>query len=49
MRVICLEYHSELVRLPVAPLLACDTAKVLDPLTAHEPLNRKLPETSGNS
>jgi hypothetical protein len=32
MRVICLE-QGEPVRLPVAPLLACDTAKVLAALT----------------
>ena len=34
------------LRLPVAPLLAGDTAKVLAALTGHEPLNRKPPETS---
>jgi hypothetical protein len=37
------------LRLPVAPLLAGDTAKVLAALTGHEPLNRKPPETSVNS
>ena len=36
------------LRMPVAPLLASDTAKVLDALTGHEPLNRKPPETSVN-
>ena len=35
--------------MPVAPLLAGDTAKVLAALTGHEPLNRKPPETSVNS
>jgi Uma2 family endonuclease len=34
------------LRLPVAPLLAGDTAKVLAALTGHEPLNKKPPETS---
>jgi len=37
------------LRLPVAPLLACDTAKVLEALTGHEPLKRKPPETSVKS
>jgi hypothetical protein len=37
------------LRLPVAPLLAGDTAKVLAALIGHEPLNRKPPETSVNS
>jgi hypothetical protein len=37
------------LRLPVAPLLAGDTAKVLEALTGHEPLNRKPPETSVKS
>src|ERR1035437_2862085 len=37
------------LQLLVAPLLACDTAKVLAALTEHEPLNRKPPETSVNS
>jgi len=37
------------LRLPVAPLLAGDTAKVLAALTGHEPLNRKPPKTSVNS
>src|ERR1035437_8814645 len=37
------------LRLPVAPLLAGDTAKVLAALTGHEPLNKKPPETSVNS
>ena len=37
------------LRLPAAPLLAGDTAKVLAALTGHEPLNRKPPETSVNS
>ncbi len=37
------------LRQPVAPLLAGDTAKVLDALTGHEPLNRKPPETSVKS
>ena len=32
------------LRLPVAPLLAGDTAKVLEALTGHEPLNSKPPE-----
>jgi hypothetical protein len=35
------------LRLPVAPLLAGDTAKVLAPLTGPEPLNPKPPETNG--
>ena len=46
------ELHSRVfpgLRLPVAPLLAGDTAKVLAALTGHEPLNRKPPETSVNS
>ena len=37
------------LRLPVAPLLAGDTAKVLDALTGHEPLNTKSTETSAKS
>jgi hypothetical protein len=37
------------LHLPVAPLLAGDTAKVLAALTGHEPLNGKPPETSVNS
>ena len=37
------------LRLPVAPLLAGDTAKVLAALTGREPLNRKPPETSVKS
>ena len=37
------------LRLPIAPLLAGDTAKVLVALTGPEPLNRKPPETSVNS
>ena len=37
------------LRLPVAPLLAGDTAKVLAALTEHEPLNREPPETSAKS
>ena len=44
--------HSRIfpgLRLPVAPLLAGDTAKVLAALAGHEPLNRKPPETSINS
>ena len=44
--------HSRIfpgLRLPIAPLLAGDTAKVLTALTGHEPLNRKPPETSVNS
>jgi hypothetical protein len=36
-------------RLPVAPLLAGDTAKVLAALSAHQPLNRQPPETSVKS
>ncbi len=35
--------------MPVAPLLAGDTAKVLAALTGHEPLNRKPPENSVKS
>ena len=31
------------------PLLACDTAKVLEALTGHQPLNRQPPETSVKS
>jgi hypothetical protein len=38
----CIELTADL---PVAPLLAGDTAKVLAALTGHEPLNRKSPET----
>jgi Uma2 family endonuclease len=34
------------LRLPVAPLLAGDTAKVLAALRGPEPLNTKPPETS---
>jgi Uma2 family endonuclease len=34
--------------LPVAPLLACDTAKVLNALTEHEPQPEKPPQTSVN-
>ena len=34
------------LRLPVAPLLAGDTPKVLEALSAHQPLNRQPPETS---
>jgi hypothetical protein len=37
------------LHLPVALLLAGDTAKVLAALTGHEPLNGKPPETSVNS
>ena len=37
------------LQLPVAPLLAGDTAKVLATLTGHELPNRKHPETSANS
>jgi hypothetical protein len=37
------------LQLPVAPLLAGDTAKVLAALTGHEPLNGKPPETSVKS
>jgi hypothetical protein len=37
------------LRLSVAPLLAGDTAKVLEALKGHEPLNRKPPETSVKS
>jgi hypothetical protein len=37
------------LRLPVAPLLASDTAKVLAALTGHQPLNRQPPETSVKS
>jgi hypothetical protein len=37
------------LRLPVAPLLAGDTAKVLAALTGHEPLSTKPPETSVKS
>jgi len=37
------------LRLPVAPLLAGDTAQVLAALTGHEPLNTKSPETSAKS
>ena len=37
------------LQLPVAPLLAGDTAQVLATLTGHEPLNRKPPATRGNS
>lgn len=35
--------------LPIAPLLAGDTAKVLNALTEHDPQNSKTPETRGNS
>ena len=35
--------------MPVAPLVAGDTAKVLAALTGHEPLNRKPPENSVKS
>jgi hypothetical protein len=42
----CIELTADL---PVAPLLAGDTAQVLAALTGHEPLNRKPPETSVNS
>ena len=44
--------HSRIfpgLRLPVAPLLAGDTAKVLAALTGPEPLSTKPPETSVNS
>lgn len=44
--------HSRIfpgLRLPVARLLACDTANVLDALTAYEPLNRNPPEISVKS
>jgi hypothetical protein len=34
------------LQLPIAPLLAGDTAKVLATLTGPEPLNTKPPETS---
>jgi hypothetical protein len=37
------------LRLPVAPLLAGDTAKVLAALTGHELLSTKPPETSVKS
>ena len=37
------------LQLPVAPVLAGDTAKVLAALMGHESLNRKPPATSGNS
>jgi hypothetical protein len=37
------------LQLPVAPLLAGDTAKVLAALTEPEPLNTKPPETSTKS
>jgi hypothetical protein len=37
------------LRLPVAPLLAGDTAKVLAALTGPEPLSTKPPETSVKS
>jgi hypothetical protein len=37
------------LQLPVAPLLAGDTAKVLAALTGHEPLNGKPPEASFKS
>ena len=43
--------HSRIfpgLQLPVAPLLAGDTAKVLATLTGPEPLNTKPPETSVN-
>jgi len=46
------ELHSRVfpgLQLPVAPLLAGDTAKVLAALTGHEPLNREPPESSVNS
>jgi len=33
------------LRLPVAPLQAGDTAKVLEALTGHEPLGKTPPET----
>jgi len=48
MRVIC-QGPGEAVRLPLAPLLALDTAKVPEALTGHEPLDRKPPETSVKS
>ena len=35
--------------LPLAPLLACDTAQVLDALTEREPRDGKSPETSVHS
>ena len=44
--------HSRIfpgLQLPVAPLLAGDTAKVLATLTGPEPLNTKPPETSVKS
>jgi hypothetical protein len=37
------------LQLPVASLLAGDTAKVLAALTGHEPLNGKPPEASFKS
>jgi hypothetical protein len=37
------------LQLPVAPLLAGDTAKVLATLTGPEPRNTKPPETSVKS
>ena len=37
------------LQLPVAPLLAGDTAKVLAALAGPEPLNTKPPETSVKS
>ena len=43
------ELHSRVfpgLRLPVAPLLTGDTAKVLARLTEDEPLNRRPPKTS---
>ena len=42
----CTAASSPALRLSVAPLLAGDTAKVLDAFTGHEPLKRKPPETS---
>jgi len=37
------------LRLPVAPLLAGDAAKVLEALTGHEPLGKTPPEITPSS
>ena len=37
------------LRLPVVPLMAGETGKILATLTGPEPLNTKPPETSGKS
>ncbi|MCX6930635.1 MAG: hypothetical protein NT154_46630 [Verrucomicrobia bacterium] len=42
----CIELTADL---PVAPLLAGDTAKVLAALMGPEPLNKKPPETGVTS